>query len=632
MAESTTVARRQDRRRWWHVGFVFAAGLSAAGCLPANQRPASQRTHQERPAPVDPLLSIAPKIAPQTHFAAARLLEQRGHYQEAIEQYRKAVAGNPKFVEAYNRLGVLLDQIGERSEARRAFEQALRLAPTRAAVHNDYGVHLLRCGEWKGAERSFRRALQCDPDYPRAWVNLGVALAQQGRDAEARRAFEKVLGREDALYNVALLQRHRGDYLAAATSLREAIAMYPAFEAAHEQLRTLLAAAEEELVRRRNADTLPAGQSEEQRRLAEADGLVRQIASLTRRLELEGTEPAGAAAGPEAPPDSHAEAPAAGAAAVGAAVREAQPEAGAAQAPGGRASAPPEDAAAAQPARVSEPRVAEAAASPAPSEGKPMGEAETTERAAVAQAAPQRAAPPSDTDLVPDDVPVGSEPPAGAFDPKSAFNGVVIFEPAGRSERAANHAHEPTALTVRRLIDHLPSAGRPPVIRSREAPAAGPDAAVSQARETDRSAGGVGSLLRGRIATLLREWPRYAAAVVHTAARTTAHTGRRLAAGYVRQWRAAARTCLPSLPHRAQLASARPAQRAVQRYAEPALRRSWRRAWRVLEAAAERYVRTAWRSAVAAMGLRDAAEPPHRVFPEWPEAMLDVAAVSPVGH
>jgi Flp pilus assembly protein TadD len=50
-------------------------------------------------------------------------------YEAAIDAFRKAIAVNPRSVEAHNNLGIALGSLGRLDEAIAAFEQALRIQP-----------------------------------------------------------------------------------------------------------------------------------------------------------------------------------------------------------------------------------------------------------------------------------------------------------------------------------------------------------------------------------------------------------------------------------------------------------------------------------------------------------------------
>ena len=99
------------------VTIVTGLALLAAGCARSDFR-VPRRGWQMSPTASDiAALNAAeakpPKILPETHYAAARLFESQGLVGRALIQYRKAVAVNHSYAQAYHRLGLLLGRLGE---------------------------------------------------------------------------------------------------------------------------------------------------------------------------------------------------------------------------------------------------------------------------------------------------------------------------------------------------------------------------------------------------------------------------------------------------------------------------------------------------------------------------------------
>jgi tetratricopeptide (TPR) repeat protein len=65
---------------------------------------------------------------PLMHYSFARTLEKKQQFDQAVEEYRQAVALDPDFADAYQRLGLLLSRLGRTGEAQAHLEAARRLA------------------------------------------------------------------------------------------------------------------------------------------------------------------------------------------------------------------------------------------------------------------------------------------------------------------------------------------------------------------------------------------------------------------------------------------------------------------------------------------------------------------------
>lgn len=182
-----------------------------------------------------------PKILPETHFAAGRLFETQGQFEKAVHQYRKAVAVNHHFTEAYHRLGLTLSRTGKHDEAAQALRRAVELQPDRAQLRNDLGFELLLCREWPEAEVQLVHAINLRPDFPRAYVNLGIVQSKRGRFSEALATFRTVLPEADAYYNLGLMYRGQRRLDEAVAAFRHVLAIDPKFTAANKQLDQIVA-------------------------------------------------------------------------------------------------------------------------------------------------------------------------------------------------------------------------------------------------------------------------------------------------------------------------------------------------------------------------------------------------------
>ena len=56
---------------------------------------------------------------------------------------RKAIKINPKFVEAYNNLGLILRELGELKEAEKYQREAIKIKPDLAESYSKFGIFLL---------------------------------------------------------------------------------------------------------------------------------------------------------------------------------------------------------------------------------------------------------------------------------------------------------------------------------------------------------------------------------------------------------------------------------------------------------------------------------------------------------
>jgi tetratricopeptide (TPR) repeat protein len=111
------------------------------------------------------------------------------------------------------------------AEARAAYQRALAIDPKHVDAHVNLGCLEHEAGQLAEAERHYRAALAARPGDATAAFDLGVALEDLGRLAEARAAYQEALAGApdcaDAHYNLARVADRLGDPAAAIRHLKE---------------------------------------------------------------------------------------------------------------------------------------------------------------------------------------------------------------------------------------------------------------------------------------------------------------------------------------------------------------------------------------------------------------------------
>lgn len=223
--------------------------MSLAGCNTAGPPEAPGALPKTRPG-------VQPRLHASTFAAHGELLERRGDFVRAAEQYRKAIELAPDLVSAHNRLGVTLNRLGRHTEATTEFREALVRSPRDAQLFNNLGFSLYLEQKYDEAGPAFARALELQPTFRRARMNHGLVLARQGEWDRALAEFRQAGSAADAHYNIAVIQAESGQYAAAARSLEEALRCDPELDAAREQLRQIARlAADQETARTAAAQT-----------------------------------------------------------------------------------------------------------------------------------------------------------------------------------------------------------------------------------------------------------------------------------------------------------------------------------------------------------------------------------------
>ncbi|MBF0159661.1 MAG: tetratricopeptide repeat protein [Magnetococcales bacterium] len=132
----------------------------------------------------------------------------------AADYYRRAVAENPRHVDAWNNLGTVLDAQNNRGEAMTCYQRALEIDPSYATAHYNIGFLMQQQQRYDEAEQHYRQALQSRPGYAAAWNNLANLFHLRGALDQAADHYQQALQHHpdsaDTHFNLAILYLLQG--------------------------------------------------------------------------------------------------------------------------------------------------------------------------------------------------------------------------------------------------------------------------------------------------------------------------------------------------------------------------------------------------------------------------------------
>jgi Flp pilus assembly protein TadD len=179
-------------REWpkTHPVWIGAGAAAAVACLVLTARQVSywhdSKTLFEHAIRVTDDNAIA-------HGCLADALRVEGRYEEALVEYRTAVAIEPRYVAALINLGVDLGLLGRTGEALAPLQSAIRLKGDDVDARNAYGLALAMRGHLKEAVEQFEVAILLKPDSVLAHTMLGNTLGNMGRLDDAIAQFQEAL-------------------------------------------------------------------------------------------------------------------------------------------------------------------------------------------------------------------------------------------------------------------------------------------------------------------------------------------------------------------------------------------------------------------------------------------------------
>ncbi len=191
----------------------------------------------------EPLFRKVVEIAPAFLEGRIALGAYYGAVEEidkAVEEYRAAVALNPKYDIAYFRLGLLMLDVGRSNEAEQFFKTVVELNPSSFEAYYHLGNIAYGRKTYDEAKGRYEQALKVRANYPEAVYGIGWVYRQQDQNDLAVAEFDRAI-RLQSRYGDAYLSR--GDIRAERHQLQEALADYQnAIDAYEEQITALNAA------------------------------------------------------------------------------------------------------------------------------------------------------------------------------------------------------------------------------------------------------------------------------------------------------------------------------------------------------------------------------------------------------
>jgi type IV pilus assembly protein PilF len=203
----------QGRTGRWLAAATFAGILTTlAGCATQPQAGGGSDT-----------VASPSDDSDQRRRARIRMELAANYYEEgkteiALDELKQVVAIDPSFSEPYNLRGLIFMRLGDPRQAEDNFRRAVALNPRDPDAHHNYGWLQCQQGRYPEAARSFQQALAM-PLYggrSRTFMAMGVCDARAGllEDAERNllRAYELDAANPVAGYNLSRVLYQRGEF------------------------------------------------------------------------------------------------------------------------------------------------------------------------------------------------------------------------------------------------------------------------------------------------------------------------------------------------------------------------------------------------------------------------------------
>lgn len=139
------------------------------------------------------LVAITARAAWVERYHRGEDLLNQGRHNEAVREFRSALAEHPDHAPTLDALGRAEMSAGRYRSAKNHFERAIQHTEDKAPSQTNLAIAFIALGEHRRAEQLLGQLLIADPRNHIARRALAQALHQQGRDAEAAPILEALL-------------------------------------------------------------------------------------------------------------------------------------------------------------------------------------------------------------------------------------------------------------------------------------------------------------------------------------------------------------------------------------------------------------------------------------------------------
>lgn len=124
--------------------------------------------------------------SPNVAVVLGRVRFQQGKYQEAVSEFERALALDPRSDGAYQGMAQAYAAMGLPDKAEEAWQKTIALHPNSVDAYNHLAGFQMGRADYSAAAQNFRKALKLAPDNATLMSNLGAALLYAGALEESR--------------------------------------------------------------------------------------------------------------------------------------------------------------------------------------------------------------------------------------------------------------------------------------------------------------------------------------------------------------------------------------------------------------------------------------------------------------
>ena len=132
-----------------------------------------------------------PVSVPPAYYNRGMVYDNMGRFDKAIEDFDKAIALNPSYLDAYNNRGLVFKEMGRFDKAIEDFDKATALNPSDPDPYYNRGVAFAEMGKFDKAIDQFDKTININPKYTAAYGERGKVYIKTGNKKLAVSNFQK---------------------------------------------------------------------------------------------------------------------------------------------------------------------------------------------------------------------------------------------------------------------------------------------------------------------------------------------------------------------------------------------------------------------------------------------------------
>jgi Tfp pilus assembly protein PilF/4-amino-4-deoxy-L-arabinose transferase-like glycosyltransferase len=123
----------------------------------------------------------------------AHAFQKKDFFQEALQEYQKALQLNSKDITLHNNIGALYDQLKKEEMALHHYRKAVSLNPNFSISRHNLGALLFRQQQYKEASEHLKTAVTFSPDFSASHYLLGMSLLKLGQNEQGMKEIAEAI-------------------------------------------------------------------------------------------------------------------------------------------------------------------------------------------------------------------------------------------------------------------------------------------------------------------------------------------------------------------------------------------------------------------------------------------------------